>query len=93
MLEIATQAPLLLRRYRHVRDAIVALCAAIVVYLAGLFAIAGASLLNTPAAPALLLFVAAPLLCIEWRGPRRPEIRISQSALEYEVNRVASLHH
>ena len=48
MLEIATQAPLLLRRYRHVRDAIVALYAAIVVYLAGLFAIAGASLLNTP---------------------------------------------
>ncbi len=89
--EIDTQVPLLLRRHRRVRDAIVALYVAILLYLASMFAIAGASLLDTPATLALLLFLVATLLLLDGVGLAILEIGISQNALEYEVSRVASL--
>ncbi len=91
-LEIDTQAPMLLRRHLRVRDAIVTLYAAVLVYLVSMFAIAGASLLNTPATLALLLFLVGTLLLLTGVGLAILEIRSSQAALEYEVKRVASLH-
>jgi hypothetical protein len=91
MLEIDTQAPLLLRRHRRVRDAIVTIYVAILVYISSMFATAGAALLNISATLALLLFLAGTLLLLSGVLLAILEIRISQSALEYEVERVTSL--
>jgi hypothetical protein len=89
--EIDTQAPLLVRRHRRVRDSIVLIYAAMLVYILSMFAIAASALLNTNALPALLLFLAGTLLLLVAILLAILEIRISQSALEYEVKRVASL--
>ncbi len=91
--ELDAQAPMLLRRHRRVRDAIVTIYAAILVYITSMFAIAGAALLNLSSmgAVALLLFLAGTLFLLAGVLLAILEIRISQSALEYEVNRVSSL--
>jgi uncharacterized membrane protein len=56
-----------------------------------MFATAGAALLNISATLALLLFLAGTLLLLSGVLLAILEIRISQSALEYEVERVTSL--
>jgi hypothetical protein len=90
-LEIDHQAPLLLRRHRRVRDAIVTVYGAILVYIVSMFAIAGSALLSLSGTLALALFLAATLLLLAGVLQAINEIRISQVTLEWEVNRVGSL--
>ncbi len=91
--ELDAQAPMLLRRHRRVRDAIVTIYAAILAYITSMFAIAGAALLNLRplVTLALLLFLAGTLLLLSGVLLAILEIRSSQSALDYEVNRVSGL--
>ncbi len=90
--EIDTQAPWLVRRHRRVRDAIVTIYASMLIYLLSMFAIAGAALLNMAATVALLLFLLGTLALLAGVLLAILEIRVAQNALEWEVNRVASLH-
>ena len=89
--EIDTQAPMLLRRHRRVRDGIVTIYTAILVYILSLFAIALAVLVNATAMPALLLFLGGTLLLLVGILLAILEIGISQSALDYETRRVEAL--
>lgn len=91
MLEIDTQVPILVRRHRQMLQSIVVLYAAILVYVVSMFAIAGAALLGISATLALLLFLAGTLLLLVSILGAVSEIRSAQTAIEYEVNRVASL--
>ena len=93
LLQIDTQTPTLVSRHRRVIQAIVAMYAAILVYIVSMFAIAGASLANISATFALLLFLAGTLLLLIAILLAVLEIRISQTAIEFEVNRVAGLRH
>jgi hypothetical protein len=91
LLEIDTQTPILVRRHRRLLDAIVAMYAAILVYIFSMFAIAGAAFLNMSATLALLLFLAGTLLLLVAILLAILEIRSAQTAVEFEVKRVASL--
>ncbi len=91
LLEIDTQTPILMGRHRRVLEAIVTMYVAILVYIASMFAIAGAVLLNISATLALLLFLAGTLLLLVAIVLAILEIRTAQTVIEYEVNRVASL--
>ncbi len=89
--QIDTQTPTLVRRHRRVIQSIVAMYGAILVYIVSMFAIAGANLANISATLALLLFLAATFLLLIAILLAILEIRISQTAIEFEVNRVAGL--
>lgn len=91
LLEIDKQTPLLVRRHRVLLDAIVIMYAAILVFIVSMFAIAGVALLNISATLALFLFLAGTLLLLVSILLAILEIRVARSALEFEVNRVASL--
>ncbi len=93
LLQIDTQTPTLVRRHRRVIQAIVSMYGAILVYIVSMFAIAGASLVNISAALALLLFLVGTLLLLVAILLAILEIRISQTAIEFEVRRVGSLRH
>jgi hypothetical protein len=89
--EIDTQVPILVRRHRQMLQAIVAMYAAILIFVLSMFAIAGAELLHISATLALLLFLAGNFLVLIAILMAVAEIRNAQIALEYEVNRVAAL--
>ncbi len=91
LLEIDTQTPTLVRRHRVLLDAIVIMYMAILVFIVSMFAIAGATLLNISATLALALFLIGTLLLLVSILLAILEIRVARTALEFEVNRVASL--
>ncbi len=93
LLQIDTQTPTLVQRHRRVIQAIVTMYGAILVYIVSMFAIAGASLANISATFALLLFLAGTFLLLIAILLATLEVRISQTAIEFEVNRVAGLRH
>ena len=91
--QIDTQTPTLMGRHRRVIQAIVTMYGAILVYIVSMFAIAAASVVNISALPALLLFLAGTTLLLVAILLAILEIRISQTAIEFEVTRVAGLRH
>lgn len=93
LLQIDTQTPILVRRHRRVIQAIVTMYGAILVFIVSMFAIAATSVVNISAAVALVLFLAGTLLLLIAILLAILEIRISQTAIEFEVQRVGSLRH
>ena len=91
--EIDTQIPLLLSRHRAIQDSVFALYGAAALFLADMFAIAGAALLNADSL-AIIAFVIFLLgvgtLLISLLITVR-EISMSHQALYYEVRRIAAL--
>ncbi|MCW5849365.1 MAG: DUF2721 domain-containing protein [Anaerolineae bacterium] len=91
LLQIDTQTPSLVCRHRRVIQAIVTIYAAILVYIVSMFLIAAASMMNISATLALLLFLAGTLLLLIAIVLAILEIRISQTAIEFEVQRAGRL--
>lgn len=88
--EIDTQMPRLMERHRRMRDSVLALYCAIGVFIFDMFAIAGAAQTGEagPATAALLFFFAGIVLVFIGVVFASMEVRVSQIALQYEVERL-----
>jgi hypothetical protein len=93
LVEIDTQVPALLRRHRKVRDSVLVVYAAIVVFVVSMFVIAlAAAFGSTPIAiAALIVFLAATTLLLVGAVISVLEVRISHEAMHYEMHRVLEL--
>jgi hypothetical protein len=91
--EIDTQLPILLRRHQILRDGLLALYGAILVFVAAMFAIATVVLANLPTVTygALALFLLGNALLLVSVLLIVIEVRISHRALRYEVSRLLRL--
>ena len=91
--EIDHQAPDLLRRHRLVRDAVLAIYGAIILFVASMLAIAVATVTGSVAVATLVLalFLVGTLMLLVGVVLSAVEIRISHRALAYEVERVLKL--
>jgi len=91
--EIDYQIPLLLRRHRLVRNCLLALNVAMLVFVISMFAIGIAAWVDTSATAvaALLVFLAGQVILVAGLFWNVEEIRVSNQAVEYEAQRVERL--
>jgi hypothetical protein len=91
--EIDTQLPILLRRHQVLRDGLLALYGAILVFVAAMFAIATVVIASLPAVTygALVLFLLGNALLLFSVLLIVIEVRMSHRALRYEVGRLLRL--
>jgi Protein of unknown function (DUF2721) len=91
--EIDHQLPELLHRHELVRNAILTVYGAVVVFVVSMFVIAGAALSSSGAlaTAALLVFLGGTAVLLVGLVYFALDIRISHEALQYEARRVATL--
>ncbi len=91
--EIDVELPDLLHRHKHMRDAVVLVYSAILVFIASMLVIAGAEITQASwlAALALIVFLAGTALLLVGVLRTVLEVRVSHETVEYEVQRVLSL--
>ena len=91
--QIETQLPRLLHRHHLVYQALLILYTAVLCFVACMFLVAFAALLNsrTLATVVLFFFLASIAVLLAALVPIVREIHVSQQAVHYEVNRVLSL--
>jgi hypothetical protein len=91
--EIDRQAPELLRRHRRVRDSLLAIYVAVLVFVVTMFVIALAAAAGSAplASAALVLFLAGTAALLLGVALTALEIRMSDHSIRYEMERVLSL--
>ena len=92
--QIDRQMPELLNRHQFIRQAVLAMYSAILIFILSMFVIAIAVMTNAPllATAALAVFLAGTAALLVSVLLVVLEIRVSHRTLQYEVERVLSLH-
>jgi hypothetical protein len=89
--EIDAQLPKLLRRHKMIRNSVLLIYVAVLIFIADMFVIAAATMAETLAALALAVFLGGMGALLVGVLLMAMEIRISHRAVEYEVLRVLAL--
>ncbi len=93
MIEIGHQVPMLLHRHRLVRNAVLCVYAAVLVFVSSMFIIAAAAEAKSGglATASLIIFLAGTAVLLVGMVFIAADIRTSHESLEYETARVLSL--